>query len=925
MKHRHAVASGLAGALALSGVLGVLAAPAFAEPPQWFRVDVVNSAESDINVRFFYDGHENMGGAAMFEQDHKTPLTTGHETEIDAGNVSRPFTVQTPPDFHDSGYWVEVSRKDDPQDRTVAKFYRWAPKDGNGKASPIELTDQKGTSLRISAQAAGEDQKNFPDYKGRMRIFVTEPAAHTDSAVIKGRPGSATSMLGAGSAEAEDGNVTYKFRSVPSSSKVIDIPQNSNEWGKQLIIYEDHDADNQKWRMQPAGPRDQYRWKADDGVEHALNGYKIISVGNGQCISALGANPTKGTAVVQYGCDPNASIGRVDEPNQVWYSVKYSGREYLVNGASFQGPNGLKTLEVNQDKQLVVKTTAPHAGGGQIGSPRPALVVEASGRSNDSQLTVEEGFTYAQPQGWAVIDRTVDFSKENGGWRDLRLSDGSVTDGTTETSTLNGLQPNTDYWFKCYDPRYKDVRFNGRKPKPEVLGADGAGFWRTSDSKGQIVALRSKGSGPQDGVCDIHAASAKQDVVARQITRGGVDDSKGKAAVYKVSIPPRDRIYDAVDPANPGVDQAVPDAVRIPPYLVEGRDVSGKWTKVGTVLPASAPRVDTTGHKITYGGATFYFQNESGQHITELRVSGGYTGLGWDSQVIRLADLHEPTLTTKDTDDWSVRVTSNTVDTENDTVRLEANGTAQEMVNITARAASDQHVIDPSEPGLGAVYDNIYYTDEYNRLITGMYESGGSWAITPERGATVNSGAGVASTAGDDPSHAYLSTNDQSAGETYVTPNLDLGLDKPRRKSPLTIVPTNPRYIFDGNLKTDLRIKNAALGTRVTPADPATTRGSETLAPVYRLKAAGATASDRPFSVALTRYRAITAATQLPRSDMQQCFPTAVKINVDTDKLEVDPDQDTHEKERCKAQERLSLNVVAGHGAQVADNVLTGR
>ncbi|MBV7696578.1 hypothetical protein [Streptomyces sp. TRM70350] len=713
--------TGLTGTLAVTGVLGFLPTPAFAEAPQHFRVDVVNSAESNIKVRFFYSGVEKMGGAAMFETSGKE-IPTGHETDIAAGSVSRPFKLQTPPDFHDSGYWVEVSRGDDPQDRTVAKFYRHAPKDESksGKpANPIELTDQKGTSLRISAEASGADQ-NFPDFNaGRMRIFVTEPAAHVDGATIDGHPG---------------------------------------------------------------------RW-----------------------------------------------------------------------------------------------------------------------------------------------DRDFDFGTGNGGWQDrLDNADGSaaITDPTTKRSTLSGLLPNTDYRLVCYDPRYKDVRFNGRKPRPEEVGANPVGFWRTSDDKGQIVALRSNGQGPDQGVCDVGVASPKEEdlVKARQITPRPQSGTSGDTTpIYKLSVQPRTRLYDALDGSTPGVDQAVPDAVRMPPYLVEGHDASGKWTKVGTVLPASAPVIDMEGRKVTYGGATFYFQNKSGQNITHLRVSGGYTGLGWASQVIDLGNVPAPTVTTNDVDDVHVRVTSNPVNGKNGTVSLEANGAVQEQLDITAYA-KDNHLIDPSEPKLGEVYDSIYYLDEYDRLITGMYDPHGSWSVTPERGSTMNSGVlmprntAQARTA-DSPMQAYLSTNDRSAGEVEIRPRLGFDVTESSDPDHLTVRPTTKEYAFANTLKAGLKIERS--GATFDAADPAT-HGAGQVAPVYRLKATFTSASDRPFSVALTRYRAITAATELPRNDMQQCAPTAITINVDTDKLVADDDSIKDIGCASKNQQRLSLNVVSRHGAKIEDNILTG-
>lgn len=847
MKRRQTVASGLTGALAVSGVLGFLPTPAFAEAPHLFRVDVVNSAESNIKVRFFYSGTEGQGGAAMFDKDHKEEFPNGHTTSVEAGHISKPFTLQTPPDFHDSGYWVEAYRDDDGQDRTVAKFYRHAPKDDKKNANPITLNDQKGTSLRISAEGG-----DFPGRTGRMRIFITEPAAHTDSA--------------------ENSVVSLKHLVAGNESEpplVADAKDWSKEPGSPVVGWEPNGGNNQKWAIGP----------------HEDDWFSLANLHSGMCLDVKGMHTEVGTPLQQWECNGGS--------NQLFK---------IVNG---------QLIEKHSQRPVILEEESQGA----------RLVI--GDRQDNDRWEISD----------AAVDFSVDFGKENGGWQSLAKATGDEKDPgqrnddqSTEMSTLNGLLPDTDYWFRCYDSGFKDVRVNGRKPPSEALGTDGSGFWRTSDSKGRIIALRSTGSGPHDGVCDIRVASAKGDAVARQITQGNVEgdpDGHGDdmAAVYKVSIPSRDRVYDAVDSANPGVDRAVPDAIRIPPYLVEGRDASGKWVKVGTVLPASAPMVDAAAGKVTYGGATFYFQNKRDQHITDLRISGGYTGLGSDSQVIHLKDLAKPTLSSKDISDFHVAVTSNPINNQNGIVTLDANGAVQEKLTVTATAKGDHHQIDPSEANLGSVYDDIYYTDEYGRLVTGMYDPDGSWAVTPEAGATENQALGVAGTAGDDPTHAYLSTTDRSGGQTNITPTF-MGGDGVTH-GPLQIRPVTRPYVFSGaSLDAGLNIKT--LGeTTVFPANPAETRGSETLAPVYRLKASGTGASDRPFSVALTRYRAITAARDLPRSDMQQCAPDAVTVEVKTDKLKV-AKEDSSKNAKC-AETELTLNVISKTGAQLSGNVPSGR
>jgi hypothetical protein len=465
------------------------------------------------------------------------------------------------------------------------------------------------------------------------------------------------------------------------------------------------------------------------------------------------------------------------------------------------------------------------------------VVTEAHGHmkeANETSRVTEKPY----PAPWEM-DTTIG----QGGWTAL--------DDKIQRWQLKGLTPNADYWFRCYDPTVAELSFNGYKPKASEVGGGEtsgvpAGFWATSDENGTVSVLRTESKGPASGLCDVHVAvKDRQDaqqgtLAARRITGTSTEDGVNKRPIYKFTIPERHRIF----------DEAVPAMVRIPPYLVEGKNSQGEWVKVGTVLPASATKVDDAKREVIYGGATFYFQNKTEGAISKLRVSGGFGG---NSNEIDLEKLPLPKATLKGTSiDLFINKNRSAVP-----VSLEANGEVQQKLDI--QIDRDGRSVDATDP----MYDNVYYRDD-DGLVTGMYNKGGGAMVSDEQGATPNPAQGSVSGMANSQA-VYLSANHKHGGEGTVYPliNLDEKAASQNRFDYNSVKPSSVLRATNTTLDSGLMAYREAPpnGAFLPVAVPDSRRkqGGLRVPAVYRLNAAGENAVDRPFTVVVNRYMAITA------------------------------------------------------------------
>ncbi|MFI8221496.1 RICIN domain-containing protein [Streptomyces sp. NPDC085932] len=175
-----------------------------------------------------------------------------------------------------------------------------------------------------------------------------------------------------------------------SQNMVIDVPGGVAAWGVQLVLWTAHGGGNQDWELKPVTTK--FRGLGN-GTSTAIQGYKIVNPSNGLCMEAGGAHPRVGAPVQQYGCDPNGE----NQPNQIWYDFDdLKGHHFLVNGISFETDHKGTKMLFDDGGRLVVGTL--HAGA--IMDPRPALVLEVSGVTNGSRLTLQEGRTFGKTQIW---------------------------------------------------------------------------------------------------------------------------------------------------------------------------------------------------------------------------------------------------------------------------------------------------------------------------------------------------------------------------------------------------------------------------------------------------------------------------------------------------------------------------------------------
>ncbi|MFF6984681.1 hypothetical protein ACFZAV_45260 [Streptomyces sp. NPDC008343] len=458
-------------------------------------------------------------------------------------------------------------------------------------------------------------------------------------------------------------------------------------------------------------------------------------------------------------------------------------------------------------------------------------------------------------------------------------------DGGGQQWKLGNLRPNADYWFRCYDKQMSQLSFNGYTPKPEEINGDVVNgktkaFWVTSDDNGTISVLRPSSASSQGGPCDIHAAP--NEITAKRITGASKKFGVNERPIYRVDIKEKKRIFDS----------AAPGSFRIPPYTVEGKDASGNWRKVGTVLPSSTTAAN--GSEVTYGGTDFLFQNKPGETITHLRVAGGY---GVPSNEIPLAELPEPTVTMNDIADMAVKPTSSS-----GRVSLEANGSAQEELKMRLFDQNGSEI--PATGPLADVYDSVYFRDENGKLITGMYERDGASAVTHQRGATINTG-GVAAAGAPDKKSAFLSTTDAAAGLSWITPNLDL--DDHSDTAQISTAYVAPKHAMEGSISSGVPIFQGAKQISAAPASPSA-------APMYRVEASGADAVDNPSSVAVFRYQAMVPSEELPRKNIQADNVAALPMAEQAGTLKLQSTADLTKIENLMS---MTLSAVTKHGTAV--------
>ncbi|MBX9399549.1 RICIN domain-containing protein [Streptomyces sp. TRM72054] len=324
--------------------------------------------------------------------------------------------------------------------------------------------------------------------------------------------------------------------------------------------------------------------------------------------------------------------------------------------------------------------------------------------------------------------------------------------------SISSLKPNTDYKMQqCW----VDLG-SGNGPEPGKVTVNGRSYtwqqmysqqnWVTTNSRGQVVFESPSKFGSVD--CSFRPAlpSAKVTRLTSEIV---------ERPVYRIELPEQTRVFDGELPAD----------IPVAPYSVAGLEKAtgngggATWRPVGKVMPISAPKIDRSAKRVTFGAATFYYQDEPGKaELTKLRISGPYSG----EKELELAKAAPPP------DDLllsqSLKVTPATKQP------VTANGLSQEPLKLKIVHGSDDEPYRPDDPKKGWLYNYVYFVDGQDKLITNLLQEDkaedGYTTVSPVKGGYVNTIPALQ--AANDPL-VYLSTTKSGGSPVGVKARLDVG------------------------------------------------------------------------------------------------------------------------------------------------------
>lgn len=388
---------------------------------------------------------------------------------------------------------------------------------------------------------------------------------------------------------------------------------------------------------------------------------------------------------------------------------------------------------------------------------------------------------------------------------------------------IDSLEPNTDYKMEpCYsingtETRPQKLAVNGREYTWDEMSS-GNGHWVTTNSHGQV--LFDSPSSFRAIMCSFRPAMPA--VKVTRLTNEAAEEKQGERPVYRVDMAEQTRTFDG----------ELRNDIPVAPYSVEGIDKSNNKRHLGKVMPISAPKIDRTAKRVTFGAATFYYQDEPGDpEVTKLRISGPYRA----AKEINLADAIQPP------DEMLLSTDLNVTPATGQSVT--ANGLSQEPLKLKILQGTDKKAVSPDSE-LGKLYNYIYFVDNQEKLITNFFKEGGYPTVTPVRGAYVNTLP--AAQAANDPL-VYFST---TAGNPVTTKaRLDIG--------PFPVEQKDFSQVSRKGSTTGATDKSAAT-TGVAPANGQPVTDPESGALYYKENGATAQAG------ILTRYEAVTSFKDLP-------------------------------------------------------------
>jgi hypothetical protein len=229
------------------------------------------------------------------------------------------------------------------------------------------------------------------------------------------------------------GNPTELFmREGPSgSSMVLGVQGGSSAWGTPIDTETAAESSGQIWRFQLVG----YIGLNTQAVQQAIGFgypsgllqrtpvYKVINYhpdGTHTCLDGLGGNPTTGTMVDSYGCDPN----QVNQTNQLWIigNTEQSNPMMYSNGQLFYDPSYIPPFPEWLRSDL--QTNPVNSSGAYNGNDPDSFIenfgtLEASGWDTTQAPVLSASYTDTaglNSRIWLQTNQQVPVTTDNSTW-----------------------------------------------------------------------------------------------------------------------------------------------------------------------------------------------------------------------------------------------------------------------------------------------------------------------------------------------------------------------------------------------------------------------------------------------------------------------------------------------------------------------------
>ena len=216
----------------------------------------------------------------------------------------------------------------------------------------------------------------------------------------------------------------------------------------------------------------------------------------------------------------------------------------------------------------------------------------------------------------------------------------------------------------------------------------------------------------------------------------------------------------------------VPGRLEVEPATVYSASLSGT-TAVGTLIPTSAPVFDEVAGTVTFGPASFYYQ-QAGRDETGLEISGGWVTSSSASPVqVSYSSDAAPPIAPADTILSGLALQATTQDTP----AVPDNGLGSQHVQLTLQ--NNSIPITQNDP-LAWLYDLIFFVDGEGKIVTGLGPVSGDdgfSSITPiEAGQVVSTELepAVSLTADDSSADLWLASSIDPTANLQIGPVLSV-------------------------------------------------------------------------------------------------------------------------------------------------------